>query len=1470
MKHMIKTIQLLLIGNLFINFSVGQTVHNEDFKINKIISTSIVKKTEGGEKQIIVADISALKLFENLSCELTVSSTNLKTSFSWGPLDKENKQFFLEIPVVNKTTNYKYLIKTGNTKIADGELVCSPPRIWKIYDIQVSHHDMGYADYYHFMRRDVREYGIEMALDFCRKTDHLDDNCKFRWTIETSEPLSRFISSQPPAVTKELTARIKQGRIELGALHNSVSTEHLGYELMSRLFYTPNRHIRDLLHIAPAQTALDDDVVGFSRTLPLFLKEAGIPYFFSGYNSTMDEFYPASAEPVFYWKANDGDEKNKPLVRSFPYYSPEKFNKYDVKEISSLLHKYEADQKYYFNSIMAEESYDFSVPQFNNIEGIINWNKEFSNPVLVSGTFSMYFNDMNSQLDKSKIKEYDKDCPNAWTDEDGADAKLMAEAHRLNYDLPAVEKLSTIAYAMGGKGYPWEDIWQSYHKLLMYHEHTNAAFSEEELLTSLPYLKNKKAGGANYYECENVMHKQLVKEAEEFCVSAKSNAVEKLKGLITTSNERTVVVYNPLSYTRTDVVVFENSFTVGFKIIDNETLKETPFQIMPDGKISFIASDIPSVGYKTYGITSKENNSISEDSKISSNSKLENSFYRIAVDTKTGAISSIFDKIRNVELVDQNASYKFNEYLYQRVEEGGNLVSHHPEMVSLSSFEGNTASGITTKVKATGCEWIEQTVTLYNDINRIDFRINLDKSDSKRKFRQATQTNKEAVFYSLPFNIPNGVINHELAGGVVEPMANQYDSSITNYFTVQHFSDISNEKYGITFSTIDAPILEYGFPRSAQWQSGSDCERNIRKPENSHIYIYLMNNMFFTNIPYSQPGEKTFNWSVRSHDSDWKKGKAYNFGWETSHPLEAFIINEKQSGPLPEIKNCFMSIDKDNVICSTIKPAEANGNGFILRFFELTGQKTEAKIKLNFIGNIDKAIETNLIEDDKQVALKKLNNNEIILPISGFGIKTIRVLVSNTKLIPPTGLTASAISDREIKLKWEAVNDGKISHYNIYRSTNAGFKAELINKVASVPTSEYLDKPKLNYGGWLDNIIEPGTNYFYIICAVDKSNNESSAGKEISVKTLNADENNSLPLKVERLHVTNVSPVTDFNYLCLLFYTNCESDISKYRVYRSTEPNFIPDKSNLLEEIDAYKKFTHLSPHEYVTIDRELKDYSMIIYPDESVELNKKYYYKVQAMDKAGQGGPFSNEAHGSTALRNIRFIGSFYFFDEATVELQPVLTDGSEIRYTMDNSAPTANSKLYTGPFKINSPGKIKAAVFYPGTATPVMTEEASYFKTKYPAPKYKTPFSENWQGSGPLTLVNSIKGKMYNDGCFQGIEFGDLDVVMDLKEIKDVSSISTGFTQELGAWVFLPSYVECFISEDGVKFETAGKIITKETDLHQRGTVVKEYAINFDTKKARYVRVFAKSLGKCPEWHVGFEYNGTAWIFADEITVK
>ncbi len=1435
-------------------------------------STSVIRKTPSGDRQIVEVLIAADDTLNDAAVEIPIPGQPAPIVVHFGRVAKGVSRHHVEIPVALKADSAVFHLLVDTIRVFSSRGLLAPPRKWKIYDVQVSHHDLGYADYYHLMRRDVRELGIEMALDFCRKTDSWAPPDQFHWTVETSEPMTKFISSQSPGVLRELAQRIREGRIALGGLHNSVYTEMMGYESMARLFYTPNRTICDLLGIPPSRTALIDDVVGFARTLPSFLKEADIPYFYHGYNETVNGMFPASAEPVFYWKAHDGDSTHMPLFRSFPYYSPDRLTKYDVPEIAGLLARYEAEKPWTYDCLIAEDSYDFSLPHFENVEGVRGWNSHYANPVLISGTFTMFFDDVMHQADRSKIKVFDLDAPDAWADQDASDARLMGDARLLNFDLPTVEKLSTIAYASGGSGYPWKEIWQAYHKLLSYHEHTDGAFSEEDV-QPIPFQKNPKAANANYYECEQVMHKRLISEAQDFTRSARSQAIGQFKRLITTHHDSTVVVFNPLNFPRSDVAALPLPPGRTWRIADNGSGEDTPFQDMPGGQVIFSATNVPAMGYKTYSLREigrKRDGTHSSPVRVD---PLENGYYRIQIDDSTGGIRSIWDKTRNIELVDQTARCRFNQYIYQRIEEPFSRTpkTYTPRMISKSSFAGPLAWGVTTGVAATGCQSIEQTVILYRNSDRIDFIVDLDKSESGRLLKQATAQNKEALFYVLPFNIPQFTIHHELPGGVVEPLARQFQGSTSNYFGIQHFVDFSNARYGVTLSTLNAPLVEYGTPRPALWLAPNDAEFTARKPETSQVCLYLMNNMFFTNIPLSQPGRASFRWSIRAHDGDWATGKAHAFAWETSHPLESFIIEKKHPGVLPPVAHGFMTVDRDNVICSTFKPAEANGQGFILRFFELNGSRTEVHLALPVIDTINRAVETNLVEVDRDIPLPIARKNELTFSIRPFGVKTIRVIpAERSRLSPPSGVRGQAESDREIALTWDPSGDSTRSYYRIYRGSTEDFVPSLINCAGRTAGILYNDRPALNIGGWLDNIIEPMQTYYYRVQAVGHDNTPGPFSPAVRVKTLSPKEKNSIPNKVLGLAATAVSPITPFNYVCLLFYTNCESDVTHYRVHRSTVPGFQPDRDNVLVDIDATTKFAHVTPHGYATVTRELRDYTMMIYPDESARPDTRYYYRVCAVDEAGQSGEFSDEVSAISEIKRLTFTGSTFFFDSAQVDIRPVPGDGSEIRYTMDGSDPTPDSKVYTGPFTITTPTRIRAALWYPGHHSFTATGEADYMRSLYPPPRYLQPYSEKWPGQGPLDLVDGHRGATYFDTYFQGFEFNDLDVVIDLGGRKRIREVRVGMLQDIRAWVFLPEHVEFFVSHDGANFERVGDVQTVNENERKDGVFMKEYAIALENRSTNFVRVKAKNVGMCPPWHIGFEYKGKAWLFADEVVIR
>jgi hypothetical protein len=50
--------------------------------------------------------------------------------------------------------------------------------------------------------------------------------------------------------------------------------------------------------------------------------------------------------------------------------------------------------------------------------------------------------------------------------------------------------------------------------------------------------------------------------------------------------------------------------------------------------------------------------------------------------------------------------------------------------------------------------------------------------------------------------------------------------------------------------------------------------------------------------------------------------------------------------------------------------------------------------------------------------------------------------------------------------------------------------------------------------------------------------------------------------------------------------------------------------------------------------------------------------------------------------------------------------------------------------------------------------------------------------------------------------------------------------------------------------------------------GAIIKDFVSVLSDMNARYIRVKAKNVGVCPEWHHGA--GGKAWLFVDEIIVE
>ena len=442
-------------------------------------------------------------------------------------------------------------------------------------------------------------------------------------------------------------------------------------------------------------------------------------------------------------------------------------------------------------------------------------------------------------------------------------------------------------------------------------------------------------------------------------------------------------------------------------------------------------------------------------------------------------------------------------------------------------------------------------------------------------------------------------------------------------------------------------MMEYGFPRSSpilfEYEGFFESlfEKNMHYPENSRLYLYLMDNMFDTNIRLDQRGPMSFAWSMRSHTGNWQKGDAAQFGWQVLNPLLPRIVEGRHAGTLPAA-NSFLSIDKPNIACSTIKPAEANGSGIILRFNETQGVATDAIVSLPFLDKITAATETTLVEEDRPAPLQVLNGNQVSFSIRPFGVKTIRVIYKpDAPLSSVSGLEAQPLSDMEVKLTWNSSSEEakRISHFNVYRGSTQDFEPSLLNLVASPSSTAYTDRPQLNYGGWINRRLEPDMTYYYRIAAVDRWNNRGPVSPPVAAKTFHTveklitdatgavvphSENNALPLKVQALHAVLISDLTSDNYVNLIFRANPESDIRCYVIHRSIDPGFTPDRSTQIGLADPFEIVKGSNEYGHVPIDHRMTEYDHMMYQDDTVKPSTTYYYRVCAVDTVGQIGPCS------------------------------------------------------------------------------------------------------------------------------------------------------------------------------------------------------------------------------------------------------
>jgi len=225
-------------------------------------------------------------------------------------------------------------------------------------------------------------------------------------------------------------------------------------------------------------------------------------------------------------------------------------------------------------------------------------------------------------------------------------------------------------------------------------------------------------------------------------------------------------------------------------------------------------------------------------------------------------------------------------------------------------------------------------------------------------------------------------------------------------------------------------------------------------------------------------------------------------------------------------------------------------------------------------------------------------------------------------------------------------------------------------------------------------------------------------------------------------------------------------------------------------------------------------------------------------------------------------------FKEKQEISLSAELVKDAAIFYTTDGTEPDKKSLSYSRPFTIENSCTVKARVYTAKDSSKVTS--AVFYKTpnKWKI-KLASTYSKQYDAGGTEGIIDGIYGDVdWRKGEWQGYQGQDFECVVDLGEMKSLTQLSSNYLQDSRSWILFPTEVEYFISSDGQKFTSAGKVKhTIPASEETPGLKTLELKPG-KPLTARYVKIKAKNFGKLPTWHQGA--GGDAYIFIDEISLK
>jgi len=804
------------------------------------------------------------------------------------------------VPAVNTPTSIEVDVKVEGQPPCKEKTTIKPVRKWKVYLLPHSHVDIGYTRVQTEVEQLHWKY-LDQAIELSRNTAGYPSGSQFKWNTEVLWPVESYLKQASEDKQLRFIEAVKKGWIGLNALYGNELTGLCRQEELVRLLDFA-RQIRRRCNVA-IDSAMISDVPGYTWGIVPVLAHSGVEYFSIGPNRDARIGYTLSvwADKPFYWMSPCGRYRVLCWVAGQGY--------------SWFLEQPGLDERKFFDYLKNLETSDYPYdmvqarytigsdngPPDPCLPGFVKQcNSKYAWPKLFIATTTEAFHEFEQRY-ASVLPTFTGDFTPYW--EDGAASSALETA----LNRTSAERLvqAEALWAMlNPKHYPAKDFYAAWRNVVLYDEHTwgaHCSVSEPDSEFTNAQWKIKR----NFALDADVQSRKLLNEA----LIGHQNTRSKVEA---------VDVLNTCSWARTDLVILPKDFqTVGDGVRDarNNLISA---QRLSSGELAFVAKDVPPFGMKRFTINVGKAPQSGKAEAVGT--KLSNGLMTLVVDEKTGAVTSIKWKELADELVNCTGGVGLNDYFYVAGANPKDAKRNGPVKVTVKDY-GPLVASLLIESDAPGCKKLTSEVRVVDGLDWIDI-INV--VDKKRVYE------KEGVHICFPFNVPDGVMRMDIPWAVVRPEADQLPGACKNWFTIQRWVDVSNKNYGVTWVTVDAPLVEVGsITAETPWLK--------TLMQSQTIYSYVMNNYWFTNYRAYQEGPTVFHFSIRPHKK-FDSANASKFGIERSQPLVVVPIGRDTA-----IQDSVLKVQPAGVIVTAFKPSE-DGQAKIVRLFNVGGKREQVTL----------------------------------------------------------------------------------------------------------------------------------------------------------------------------------------------------------------------------------------------------------------------------------------------------------------------------------------------------------------------------------------------------------------------------------------------------------------------------------------------------------------------------------------------